>query len=229
MAVALTDHEKLLRVSTYGFADVAARTPVTPESLFEIGSIGKSFTNIALLQEREAGRLDLNAPITRYLPWFQVQSEYEPITTHHLMSHTAGLITGTELAPHGRYESWALRNTKTSSPPGERFHYSNIGYKTLGFLLEDLLGRRYEDIIKSRILDPLGMTATHPVITFETRERAAVAYRCFYDDRPEHPSYPLVPALWGEYGAGDGCLASTPADMAAYLRMFMNQGQGPDG
>ena len=229
MAVALTDREGLIRVSTYGFADVGARAPVTEDSLFEIGSIGKSFTNIALLQEHEAGRLDLHAPITRYLPWFQVQSEYAPITVHHIMSHTAGLMTGTEIAPHARYESWALRNARTSAPPGERFHYSNIGYKTLGFLLEDLLGRSYEDIIKSHVLGPTGMTATDAVITFETRKRAAVGYRCFYDDRPEHPSHPLAPALWGEYGAGDGCLASTAADMAAYLRMLMNRGQGPGG
>ena len=80
LAVAATDREKLLRVSTYGFANVAAQTPVTPETLFEIGSIGKSFTSIALLQLREEGRLDLHQPITQYLPWFEVQSGHEPIT-----------------------------------------------------------------------------------------------------------------------------------------------------
>ena len=70
VAVALTDREKLLRISTYGFADVAAQLPLIPDMLFEIGSIGKSFTSIALLQLQEEGLLDLHEPVTRYLPWF---------------------------------------------------------------------------------------------------------------------------------------------------------------
>ena len=229
MAVAVTDREKLLRVSTYGFADMAAQAAITPGSIFEIGSIGKSFTNIALLQLRDEGRLDLHAPVTQYLPWFQVRSEFQPIAIHHVMSHTSGIITGTEVAPHGYFESWALRETQTGASPGEYFHYSNIGYKTLGFLLEELTGQPYQTVIQSRVLDPLGMNATHPVITFETRRHAAVGYRSFYDDRPEHPSHGLVPALWGEYGAGDGCQASTAADMATYLRTLMNRGLGPRG
>ena len=74
MVVALTDRVHLLRVSTYGFADIATRAPVTPNTLFEIGSISKSFTSMLLLQLQAEGRLDLRAPVTCYLPWFQVQS-----------------------------------------------------------------------------------------------------------------------------------------------------------
>jgi len=229
MAIAVTDREKLLRVATYGFADVSAQTPIAPDSLFEIASIGKSFTAIALLQLRDEGKLDLNAPVTQYLPWFQVQSKYAPITVHHLMGHTAGIIRGTELAPHGLYDSWALRKTKTSTAPGQNWHYSSIGYKTLGFLLERLTGQSLKEVIQSRILDPLGMTNTHPIITFETRNRAAIGYCSLYDDRPEHPSHQLVPAMWGEYGTGDGCQASTAGDMALYLRMLMNGGGVPGG
>ncbi|MQY62799.1 MAG: serine hydrolase, partial [Calditrichaeota bacterium] len=106
MAMAVTDREKLLRVSTYGFADVAAQISVTPEMLFEIGSIGKSFTSIALLQLREEGLLNLHEPVTRCLPWFEVQSEHEPITLHHLMSHTAGIIMGADFPGEARYEVW---------------------------------------------------------------------------------------------------------------------------
>jgi CubicO group peptidase (beta-lactamase class C family) len=227
IAVAVTDRENLLRVSTYGFADVAAQTPVTPEMLFEIGSIGKSFTSIALLQLREEGRLDLHEPVTRYLPWFEVQSEYEPITLHHLMSHTAGIITEMEFTGEVRYEVWALRETEASAPPGTYYHYSNAGYKALGLVLEELLGQACGDIIQARILDPLGMTATDPIITHETRKRLAVGYEGFYDDRPLPRGRPLAPATWFEYSGGAGSIASTPADMAAYLRMLMNRGQGP--
>ena len=80
LALALTDRERTLRVATYGFADLAARTPVTLDTLFEIGSIGKSFTSLALLREHEAGTLDLRAPVARYLPWFAVRSAFPPIT-----------------------------------------------------------------------------------------------------------------------------------------------------
>jgi len=229
MAVAVTDREKLLRVATYGFADVAAQTSVAPETLFEIGSIGKSFTSIALLQLREEGRLDLHEPVTRYLPWFEVQSEYEPITPHHLMSHTAGITMGPEFPGEARYEVWALRETEATAPPGTYYHYSDAGYKTLGVVLEELLGQPYGDIIQARILDPMGMIATEPIITNETRKRLAVGYEGFYDDRPLPQGRPLAPATWLEHAEGAGSIASTPADMAAYLRMLMNRGQGPRG
>ncbi len=229
MAIAVTDRERLLRVSTYGFADVAAQTRVTPEMLFEIGSIGKSFTSIALLQLREEGRLDLHEPVTRYLPWFEIQSEHEPITPHHLMSHTAGITMGPEFPGEARYEVWALRETEAAAPPGTYYHYSDAGYKTLGVVLEELLRQPYGDIIQARILDPLGMTATEPIITNETRKWLAVGYEGFYDDRPLPRGRPLAPATWLEHAEGAGSIASTPADMAAYLRMLMNRGQGPRG
>src|SRR5918997_243942 len=99
LALALTDRERTVRVATYGFADLAARTPVMPDTLFEIGSIGKSFTSLALMREHEAGNLDLQAPVARYLPWFAVRSPFPPITVHHLLSHTAGITAGTDPTP----------------------------------------------------------------------------------------------------------------------------------
>ena len=208
MAVAVTDRQELLRVSTYGLADVAAQTPVTPEMLFEIGSISKSFTSIALLQLREEGLLDLQAPVTRYLPWFKVQSVHEPITHHHLLSHTAGIIMGVELPGDPRFEAWELREAEATVPPGKYYHYSNVGYKTLGVVLEELLGQCYWDIIRERILDPMGMTATEPIIMHETRKRLAAGYEGFYDDRPAPRGRPLGTATWLEYAAGDGSIKS---------------------
>ena len=229
LALAITDRNKLLRVATFGQADLAAGRPVQPDTMFEIGSIGKSFTNIALLQLVDEGRLALHTPVSTYLPWFEVQSDYAPITTHHLMTHTAGLPSGTDIGPHGLYEAWALRELRIGRPPGEHHRYSNVGYKTLGFLLEELDGRSYAESIQARVLDPLGMDHSHPVIGYETRRRAAVGYRPFYDDRPEHVDHGLVPALWTEYGVGDGCQAATAGDMAVFLRMLMNRGVGPSG
>ena len=229
LALGITDRDKLLQVAAFGHADLAAGRPIEPDTLFEIGSIGKSFTNVALMQLRDEGRLDLDAPVSRYLPWFEVQSQHGPITTHHLMTHTSGLVTGTDIGTHGLYEAWSLRYSQPATPPGEYFRYSNVGYKTLGFLLEEVDGRSYQEAIQARVLDPLGMRHSHPVIGFETRRRTAVGYRNFYDDRPEHKDHGLVPALWTEYAVGDGCQASTAGDMAIYMRMLLNGGLGPSG
>lgn len=229
LAIAITNREQLLHISTYGKADIAANIPVTPETLFPIASISKSFTSIALLQLHEAGQLDLHAPVTEYLPWFKIKSAYKPITVHHLLSHTAGIITGRDFTPSSRYEVVALAETEATSPPGEYFHYSNVGYKLLGCLLEDLIGQNYGEILRQRILQPLGTIDTEPVITHEARNRLAVGYQRFYDDRPFSRNYPLVPATWLEYGAGDGSIASTPVDMAAYVRMLLNKGRTPSG
>jgi CubicO group peptidase (beta-lactamase class C family) len=228
-AIAVTDREQLRWVSTYGFADVKSRIPITAESLFETGSIGKSFTCIALLQLREEGVLDLHAPVSRYLPWFQVKSNFPPISAHQLMRHSAGIIRGTEQAPYGLYDCWALRESETSAPPGDRWHYSSVGYKVLGFLLERLAGLTYAEIIQSRVLHPLGMSHSFSAVTLETRKVSTVGYRGFYDDRPQHPTFDLVPSLWSEYATADGCQLSTPGDIARYLRLLLNRGRGPQG
>ncbi|HEV2118401.1 MAG TPA: serine hydrolase domain-containing protein, partial [Terriglobales bacterium] len=82
LVLALTNRNQLIRVSTYGYADVKAKVPITPETLFEMGSISKSFTAISLLQLREQSKFDPQQPITRYLPWFSIHSQYRPITGH---------------------------------------------------------------------------------------------------------------------------------------------------
>lgn len=226
MSVAFTTRAGLLRAATYGYTDIAARLPVEPETLFEIGSISKSFTAIALLQEHEAGRLELHAPITDYLPWFTVKSEFEPITVHHLLTHTGGIPTGSDASPASPYLVAILCECYASTAPGTAFNYSNAGYQTLGLILEHITGRRYGDIIRERILAPLGMTESEPVITHVLRPRLAVGYTRLYDDRPEHKSHPLVPATWLEYDKGDGSLACTATDLAIYLRCLLNRGEG---
>lgn len=227
LALAVTDRGGLLHLATYGFSDLAAQRPVTPETLFEIGSISKSCTAIALLQMVEAGKVDLHVPVSQYLPWFHVPSGYGAITLHHLLSHTGGIISGTDFSGEAQYEAWALRESEAASPPGSFYHYSNVGYKVLGLVLEAFYGQAYPDIIRKQILEPLGMEVTEPAITHGTRQRLAVGYEHLYDDRPSHSSQPLVPATWLETATADGSIATTAADLAAYLRMLINEGQGP--
>lgn len=228
IALAITDREGLLATRSYGYADLAARTPVTPATWFQHGSIGKSFSAIVTLQLVEEGRLDLQAPVTRYLPWFAVGGGHAPITLHHLLTHTSGLPAGTDVSPDQRYENWALREVSAAAP-GSRVRYSNVGYRVLGQILEAVTGQRYEEMVTQRILQPLGMHDTRAVIDNAMRHRQAVAYINFYDDRPWRPEHGFAPAPWFETNSADGCIAGTAADLATYLRMLLNQGAYPGG
>jgi CubicO group peptidase (beta-lactamase class C family) len=224
LALAVTDRRETLHLGTFGYSDLGTRTPIAPTDLFEIGSIGKTFTAIAVLQAVERGELDLHSPVAEYLPWFRVKTSYNPITIHHLLSHTSGLIEGTDFSPDGRGEVWALRETETGFPPGERFHYSNVGYKVLGLALEAAAGRSYPEILRTGILEPIKMDDSLPQITHPARLRMAKGYQPLYDDRPTHPSQPLYPAPWLETDTSDGSVASTAVDMAKFVRMLLNAG-----
>jgi D-alanyl-D-alanine carboxypeptidase len=224
LSLAITDRGGIVASESVGYADLAARRPVAPTTLFEIGSIGKAFTSLALLQLREEGHVDLDAPVTSYLQWFEVRSEFEPITLHHLLTHTAGIVRGPDLSSDSRFDVWALRESETGAPPGEHFHYSNVGYRVLGCVLEDLTAKGYAQMIRERILDPLGLAAAEPVITSETRKRLAVGYQRWYDDRPARRQDPMVPAPWVETTTADGALAMTAEDLAAFLRVLLDKG-----
>src|ERR1700723_1071986 len=91
LSVAITDRNGTLRIITLGYANRDAKTPVTQQTLFAIGSITKSMTALALLQLHDARRLDLDAPVRRYLPWFAIASLGGPILVHELLSHTGGV------------------------------------------------------------------------------------------------------------------------------------------
>ncbi|HET6204851.1 MAG TPA: serine hydrolase domain-containing protein [Planctomycetota bacterium] len=229
LALAVTSRDGLLRASNYGLADLKTRAPVRDDTLFEIGSTSKSFTAIVLLQLREEGKLDLRKPVVDYLPWFRIRSRFDPITVHDLLTHRAGLPRDRDDVPSSLYQVAALAERETGSPPGKAFAYSNIGFQLLGYLAEEAGKEPFPAALRRRILEPLGMTSSVPSFTHGTRARLAVGYTPLYDDRPPHPSHPLVEATWLEYGAGDGSIAATASDLAAYLRMLLRRGEGPKG
>jgi len=101
ISLAVTDRERIVHTGAFGLANIDANLPVTPAHLFETGSIGKSFTAIALLQLVDEGKIDPQALVTDYLPWFSIQSDFEPIRLHHLLSHTAGITSALDFAPSG--------------------------------------------------------------------------------------------------------------------------------
>lgn len=224
--VALTDRERTLAVICQGFANADARRPVAPHHRFQIGSIGKGFTAIALLQEREAGRLDLDAPVTEYLPWLEIASPYPPITVHHLLSHTSGLIQGMDFTTEAVHEVWSLRELEPAYAPGDRFWYSNVGYKALGLVLERLTGRPWYETVHERVMTPVGMQDASPVITHGVRPSLADGYGATFDDRPWQPSHGLAPSPWIESGTADGTVCATADELAGYVRLLLNEGRG---
>ena len=224
VALAVTDAEATLGVVVRGFADVAAQTPVRPETRFEIGSISKQFAAICVLQEVEAGHLDLHVSVNDLLPWLRIAEPFGPITLHHLLTHTSGLPIGTEESPTGPGALAILRSLEPTFRPGERFHYSNDGYKAVGAILEHVVGAPMHEILHERILKPLGMRHSEASITPETRLNIAVGYEPVFDDRPAHLNHPLAPATWTVSNTADGAIVSTPVDMCSYARMLLGRG-----
>lgn len=223
MTVALANRNGLLRSSQYGFADLKSSLRVAPQTLFEIGSISKSFVAMAILQQSEEGKLDLHRPVVEYLPWLKVDSRFAPFTTHHLLSHTAGL-SGVPLLM--RVAATTLR---TSSAPGTQFVYSNIGYDLLGFILEAVDKKPYAEIMRRRVLQPVGMTSSSPIISNEIREQMALGYWPLKQDRPFPLRGKLGEAPWVEVPEAAGSIAATAADMGNYLAVLMNRGAGVKG
>ena len=136
IAVAVTDRDRLLSFQSAGWADLGLRRPIDEGTLFELGSIGKTFTALLVLELAKGGVIDLEAPVPTYLPWFEVRSEYEPIAVRHLLTHSAGIIRGSDITADSRFDVWALRETETGFAPGERYYYSNVGFRVLGCALE---------------------------------------------------------------------------------------------
>jgi D-alanyl-D-alanine carboxypeptidase len=223
IAIGITLRERILHAGFYGSANRETGEAVTPKTLFQIGSISKSFTSILLLQLQEEGLLDINEPVTKYLPWLEIPSEFAPITLRHLMSHTAGIVRGIDETVSPSSEAWNLRHTKATAPPGEMFFYSNTGYKTLGLVLQTLLKQDMATIHRERIFTPLGMDATLPDIRTSERAGLAVGYSPFYDERPLPPGGRLAPATWLECESADGSICSTAEDMCRYLRALLQR------
>jgi CubicO group peptidase (beta-lactamase class C family) len=176
------------------------------------------------MQLRDEGKLEVHKPILDYLPWLPIAEPFGAITVHHLLTHSSGLPDASDLfltAPEARHiQGFA---------PGEHFHYCNLGFVILGHLAAKLDGRPWYECVKARIFIPLEMQDTQGVIATPSRPRAAIGYSPFWDDQAYARQGPLAVADYLVMDDTAGCIESTPADMAKYLRMMLNQGRTPAG
>jgi len=224
LTLSLADAHGMATTAAFGYVDLAAKTPVTSNHLFEIGSISKSFVALTILQLQDEGKLKVHDPILHHLPWLPIETPYGEVLIHHLLTHTSGLPDDPPLFPFepgGR----ALQ----SFTPGAQFHYSNWGFDVLGHLIASLDRRSWPEAVTRRWLAPLGMSATTATIGSAAAPRLAQSYVPLYDDRPYPRHGPLAIAGPMSFELASGSIASTPGDMARYLRMLIDGGVGPTG
>jgi CubicO group peptidase (beta-lactamase class C family) len=170
LALGIVQGDEIAHVKGFGVAGPGGQ-PVTPQTPFQINSLGKPMTALAVMQLVEADKLALDAPVRRYLPWFRVADETASaqITTRHLLYHTSGLPTaaGMEqaLSADARPDALeqrvrALRSVQLNRPVGTSYEYSNEGYITLGLLVQELSGQSYETYMRTHLYGPLAMRQT---------------------------------------------------------------------
>jgi D-alanyl-D-alanine carboxypeptidase len=231
LSLALTSREHLLATRTWGVANADSGELVNEATLFQIGSITKQITAVACLRLQEQGQLDLEAPITRYLPWFRVGSRFQrPVTLHHLLTHTAGLVMMMDSYPSSWAQTWALRDTELGFEPGSKFSYSNVGYNVLQCAIQTVTRLRFHAALQELVFRPLGMTDSWGEILHSLHSTMAKGHKySVHDDHPASRPERQTVVNWYETSQGCGSVVTTAADLARFLRMFLRRGRTDDG
>ena len=220
LTLGLTTPDGYAEVLNFGYANADARTPITPDTLFQIGSISKVMTATIIHQLAAEGRLSLTDRVSAILPAFPLPSG-NAISVQHLLDHTAGLPGDAPLFPDGGL--W------TAYAPGEHWHYSNTAYDMLGKLAEHVGGKPLAQLLAERIFLPLGMRRSHGAIIGADRTRYAQGYEAADSTAPFARGKPLAPAAWVDVTFGAGSVASTAEDMIKFIRVLANSVQNRGG
>ena len=228
VSVAIVHGDQVVYRKGYGQADPSGR-PVTPHTPFIIGSISKTLTALALLQLVEAGAVELDAPVQRYLPWFRVADPDAQaaarITVRSLLNHTSGLPQKADTFLWTDQDAGVLErsvrylNTVSLARPIGTFGYSNANYQIMGLIVQVVSGQSYEDYVEQHIFAPLEMRDSFTSQEDAQRHGMATGYRWWFGV----PIPAAMPFLRAELPAG--FIISSAEDMAHYLIAMMNGGQ----
>jgi len=183
VAIAIIDHGKVVLAKGYGFANLEHRVPVSVDTVFQSGSVGKQFTAAAVMLLVEDGRLSLDDSVTRFLP--EAPPDWKAIRIRHLLTHTAGIPDyRTEALSADMRRSYTEQQlvqmvceSKLEFTPGERFSYSNPGYLLLGAIIGRVDGRHYSDVLAERVFRPLGMKSAREIDDADIIPHRAAGYR----------------------------------------------------
>ena len=229
LALGIVHGDRIVHVQGFGQAERSG-PDVTPQTPFLIGSVTKSFTALAIMQLSEAGRVHLDAPVQRYLPWWQVADPdaSTQITVRHLLYQVSGLskATGNAYATSGDTHDSALedrvralRDAELSEPVGTTWQYSNANYWTLGMIVQAVSGQPYETYIQQHIFDPLQMGNSYTSKTEAEQNGLPTGHRYWY-------GFPVASELpFDRGGLGSDGLSSSAQDMAGYLSLYLNHGR----
>jgi len=219
---------KLVYAGNYGYTDIDRRIPVRSSSVFRIASMSKSFAAMAILQLRDAGKLSLDDPASKFIPELSTlrypTADAPPISVRHLMTHGAGFPEDNpwgdrQLADSDR-ELMALigKQHSFSNPPGVAYEYSNLGFALLGKIITKVSGKPYQLYIREQILLPLGMKHTTYEYGDVPKDLLAHGYRWIYGQwREEELLHDAPDGSWGAMGA----MLSSVDDFAAYMALHL--------
>jgi CubicO group peptidase (beta-lactamase class C family) len=204
--------------------------PVTAETLFHMASVTKPFVATSVMQLAERGRVDLDAPITRYLPYFQLKDpRYRAITVRLMLTHTSGMPDVEDYLwdkpefDDGALERYvrSLRDKVLLSEPGRKFAYSNMAYEVLGDLVAKVSGMSLEDYVNKNILKPAGMTSSTLMFNEAAPARLAAGHTLGKDGA-------VIPVAHYPYNRShtpSSNLHSSATDMVRWMLVNLNRGE----
>jgi len=225
--IALIAGDRVVWTGAYGYANLWARTPAVPSTVYLIGSTFKAMSTVALLQQMEQGKFKLDDRVNDYLTDFKIQNETpaQPVTFRHLLTHTSGLPPGFgpypvwgETAPPP-LEEYLRQSLKVTKPPLEAVVYSNLAYTLVGYLVQKFSGVPYKQYIQEQIFKPLEMQSTAFEPTPEMEERLAIPYTIEKETGRPAATVRLKAAVWPA-----GIVYGTVLDQANWLITNLNGG-----
>ncbi|MEE9373707.1 MAG: serine hydrolase [Saprospiraceae bacterium] len=167
-SVLISKKGKILFRKSYGLANIELQVPMKPENVFELGSITKQFTSVAILMLEEQGKLSVKDKITKYIPDYP--SDNKTITIHHLLNHTSGIKSYTSMPSFLKMARQDMtpteiidvfKNEPMDFDPGEQFLYNNSGYILLGYIIEKVSGISYEEYVETNFFEKIGMGSSY--------------------------------------------------------------------
>ena len=220
----------IVYLNGFGLERAGGEEPVTAHSVFGTGSVGKTATATALMQLVEAGKVDLDAPVTDYLPYFKLADErYKEITVRHLAAHRSGLPDVAEWFPlpveydDGALERYvrSLESTELLFAPGEQWSYSGIGFTVLSDVIAKVSGQTFEAYLQENIIDPLGMADT--LLIVQESDQPQVTGNHVRSEDGQVVVSEIFP--YRRQFAATGPLYSSITDMARYAAAHLNRGE----
>ncbi|MFW9825110.1 MAG: serine hydrolase [Candidatus Thorarchaeota archaeon] len=226
----------------FGYRNLDQLKPMTNNTLAGIGSISKSFTAIAVLQLQEKGLLNIGDPIVQYFPWFP-QNPEKPVLIKHLLSHSTGFpaVDGTifEMLHHIKRHinftplvnrsdlEWYIKNAKEERlfDPAEQFFYNNDMYALIGYLIEDLTGKKFVEYMREHILEPIGMdrtSYTSEEVSNDALNDASTGY-AIKDKKAVTFTHP-----YGDFLNAAGGILSSAHEMINYIKLILQKGKFED-